>query len=362
MLLRLANRDCVTYDEKMQDREHVPSALAAELGGLPLKNPVICGSGEHVMTEAAIDAAIDAGVAAVVAKSAGASEAARRQLDSATYVLLDGDWSPAAWDAPPAGASLLNRSGLVDMPFEEWAQMLARADRRAAQRGAYVVGSVLPAMPEQAPALAASMAQAGVRWIELNLSAPHATEAGDRILRVEEPAGVREIVRSVRAAVDATLTVKLTSETADVAALAAAACDGGADSVCLCGRRMGFLPDPDTGLPVLGTFGAFGGGWELPLTLRWIAKTRARSGPALPILGTGGARCGLDVVRFLLAGASAVQLTTVVYAGGTAALERVLAQLTRHLRERSTSVAELVGAAADAVLTYDEAASVRRRP
>lgn len=342
----------------MQDHEQgAAAALATELGGLVLKNPVICGSGEHVMTEQAIDAAIDAGAAAVVAKSASASQAARRQLDGAAYALLASDWSPAARDAAPPGVSLLNRSGLVDVPFGEWTRTLARADRRAARRGAYVVGSVLPAAPEEAPGLVRTMADAGVRWVELNLSAPHATEAGDRILRVEDPAGVREIVRSVRDAVDVALTVKLTSETADVAALAAAARAGGADSVCLCGRRMGFLPDPDTGLPVLGTFGAIGGSWELPLTLRWVAKTRAQSGPGLPVVGTGGARSGRDVVRFLLAGAAAVQLTTVVYAGGFAALEQVLADLARHLHERSASVAELIGAAADAALTYDEAAA-----
>lgn len=340
----------------MQERDGASAAQQTRLGSLLLKNPVICGSGEHVMTEAAIDAAVDAGAAAVVAKSAGVSEAARRQLDSAAYVVLDPEWAPLAPGASPPGASLLNRSGLVDVPLEEWAQTLARADRRAGERGAYVVASVLPAAPEEAPVLARAMAAAGVRWIELNLSAPHATEAGDRILRVEDPDGVRAIVESVRAAVDATLTVKLTSETADVAALAAAARDAGADSVCLCGRRMGFLPDPSTGLPVLGTFGAFGGSWELPLTLRWIAKTRARSGPALPILGTGGARGGADVVRFLLAGASAVQLATAVYTGGFGAIERAIAELAAYLRERSTSVAELVGAATDAVLTYDEAA------
>jgi dihydropyrimidine dehydrogenase (NAD+) subunit PreA/dihydroorotate dehydrogenase (NAD+) catalytic subunit len=340
----------------MQHREQAAARLATQVGRLSLKNPVICGSGEHVMTESAIDAAIDAGVAAVVAKSAGTSEAARRQLDSAAYAVLGPDWSIVASGEPPAGGSLLNRSGLVDVALDEWARTLARADRRAAARGAYVVGSVLPAVAEDAPAIALAMAGAGVRWIELNLSAPHATEVGDRILRIEEPAAVRDVVASVRAAVDAFLTVKLTSESADVAGLAAAAHAGGADSVCLCGRRMGFLPDPDTGLPVLGTFGAFGGGWELPLTLRWIAKTRARCEPALPILGTGGARCGRDVVRFLLAGACAVQLTTAVYTGGFAVLEQALADIARHLEEHGTSVGELVGAAADAVLTYDEAA------
>ncbi len=332
------------------------AALRTTVGGIELKNPVICGSGEHVMTAVGIDAAIDAGAAAVVAKSTGFSAAAARQLDRAAYALLGPDWAPVAGPSPPAGSSLLNRSGLVGVPFDEWARQIAQADRRAADRGAWVVGSVLPALADEVPAMVVGMQSAGVRWIELNLSAPHATEAGDRILRVGDPERLREIVRSARAALgaDALLTAKLTSETADVTALAEAARAGGADSVCMCGRRMGFLPDPGTGEPVLGTFGAIGGGWELPLTLRWIAKSRNRLGPELPIIGTGGARGGLDVVRFLLAGASAVQLATAVYAGGPAALERTLLELAGHLEERGHTVAELIGAAADSTLTYDQ--------
>lgn len=336
--------------------------VAVELGPVPLKNPIICGSGEHVMTEAALNAAIDAGAAAVVAKSAGdSSENARRQLDGAAYALLRPDWTRAPWGEASPGTSLLNRSGLMAMPFDRWASVLGRADRRAAKRDAYVVGSVLPSTVAQAAELALQVSEAGVRWIELNLSAPHATEADDHILRVEEPAAVREIVRSVRDVLSGPLTVKLTSEAADVAALAEAARDEGADSVCLCGRRMGFLPDPATGRPVLDTFGAYGGGWELPLTLRWIAKTRLRLGSELPIVGTGGARRGMDVIRFLMAGASAVQFTTAVYTGGFGVLEQALAELTDHLRERRASARDVVGVAADAVLTYAEASRTEVR-
>lgn len=303
-------------------------------------------------------AALDAGAAAVVAKSAGDSEAARRQLDGAAYAALAPDWSVGTSDPAGPGGSLLNRSGLVDEPFDHWARVLARVDAYAEQRGAYVVGSVLPDTAEVAPLLAARMQDAGLRWIELNLSAPHATEAEGRILRCEDPASVAAITRAVRAVVDGVLTIKLTSEASDVVALAAAAREGGADIVAMCGRRMAFLPDLETARPVLGTFGAIGGSWELPLTLRWIAKTRLRLGAEVPILGTGGARCGLDVARFLLAGASAVQLATVVHVRGVAALSTALEELDTYLTRRRTSARELIGRAADAAVTYDEVAAL----
>jgi dihydroorotate dehydrogenase (NAD+) catalytic subunit len=324
----------------------VPPDLAVKVGPIGLKNPLVCGSGEHVMTEQGIIDALDSGVAAVVAKSANESEAARRQLSSAQYMLLGPDWQPLAWGAAPAGASLFNRSGLVDMPFQEWVALLARADANAAKRDAYVVASLIPADPARLPDLAAAVEAAGLRWLELNLSAPHAGELPEGA--VHRPAAehqVRRLTAAVRDACSLPLTVKLTAESDDVAALAAAAHSAGADAIALTGRHLGFLPDPATRRPVLGTFGAIGGSWALPLTLRWIAKTRR-------VLG---ARSGLDVARFLLAGASAVQATTVAMTEGPAGLQRMLDEFAAYLAQDGITPAGLVGAAADSALTYDQA-------
>ena len=63
--------------------------LAVKLGPIELKNPVVAGSGEATASADQIRRALDAGAAAVVAKSANESEAARRQLRAAEYVLLD---------------------------------------------------------------------------------------------------------------------------------------------------------------------------------------------------------------------------------------------------------------------------------
>src|SRR3954466_4251074 len=110
----------------------MPPDLRVSLGPLELLNPIICGSGEHVATYDGLVAAIDAGAAAVVAKSANESDAARRQSDSATWVFLD-------------DGTMLNRSGLVQEPWEDWLQILARADAHARQSGAWVAASLIPA-------------------------------------------------------------------------------------------------------------------------------------------------------------------------------------------------------------------------
>jgi dihydroorotate dehydrogenase (NAD+) catalytic subunit len=336
----------------------VPPELSVRLGSLDLRTPVVCGSGEHVMTAETIDAAVDAGAAAVVAKSANESAAARRQLASAEYAWLDERRRPTD---PGAGASLLNRSGLVDEPFGSWIETLARCDARARRRDAYVAASLIPADEQVLPELAAQVEQAGLRWLELNLSAPHAGEAvPGAIRRAEAAVRVGALTAGVRARVALHLSVKLTCETADAVALARAARDAGADSVVLTGRFLGFLPDLETRRPVLGTFGGYGGPWALPIALRWIAKTRLALGPELPLAGTSGARSGDDVARFLLAGASAVQLASAVLAEGPAALTRVTTELRAYLERTGLEAQALVGQAADAVLTYEQAADTMR--
>ena len=331
----------------------MPPDLSVRLGSFHLKNPLVCASGEWTMTADGIHAAVEAGVAAVVAKSTNESEAAKRQLDSAAYVLLDDEWRPAAEST--RGTSLFNRSGLVREPFDVWVATLAEADRAARASDAYVVASLIPADPDELPALARAFDEAGLRWLELNLSASHGEEAAPGAIElVGDAERVEELVGRVRAATKLHLTVKLPSS-GDVLALVGAAVESGADSVALVGRPLGFMPDLETRRPYLGTFGAVGGGWALPLTLRWVAKTRARFGSAVPILATNGVRDGRDVARALLSGATAAELGTAVWTNGPHALAGALAGLSKYLDEQGVGAEALIGEAADAVMTYEEA-------
>jgi len=110
---------------------------------------------------------------------------------------------------------------------------------------------------------------------------------------------------------------------------------------------------------VLGTFAAIGGAWALPLTLREVAKAHLAH-PDASIVGTNGARDGYDVARFLLAGASAVAMTSAVITDGPEALARSSAQLEEYCREQGVDARELVGEAARHVQTYEEVAIERR--
>jgi len=284
---------------------------------------------------------VDAGAAAVVAKSANESESARRQWEVRQHTMI--------------GDSYFNRSGLVPVPWEDWLETLVAADVYAREHGSYVVASLIPGGPAALPGLAADVEAAGLRWLELNLSAPHSGESRPgSVARAHGAAEAAAATAAVREAISIPLTVKLTGESGDVLALARAAREAGADHVAMIGRHMAFMPDLETRRPVLGTFGAIGGPWGLPLALRWVAKTRLALGADVPLIGTNGARSGGDVARFLLAGATAVQVATSVIVEGFGAVNRLVEELRVYLTEQGVDAQDIVGEAADAAMTYEE--------
>jgi dihydroorotate dehydrogenase (NAD+) catalytic subunit len=320
--------------------------LATRIGSLILPNPVICGSGEPVMTESGVRAALRAGAAGVIAKSVNEQPAAGRQLDKADYMSLR-----------IAGAlSLFNRSGLSQRDTADWFKAIAAIDRDAAADGKFVAASIVYAGAEGAETIARSARAAGLRVFELNVGAPHASEATPGAITQEtDPVRLGELVRCVRAATEGMqLWVKLTGLSSNLPALAVAAKDAGADAVCMMGRFMALIPDLDTFEPVLGTSAAYGGGWALPIVCRFLALSRRAVGSDFPLMGTNGIRSGTDVARMALAGASATELLSLVMHEGFGGLTRVLRELDDFLASREVRFSGIVGRAADSLRGYAE--------
>ncbi|HEY0185393.1 MAG TPA: dihydroorotate dehydrogenase [Rhodopila sp.] len=322
------------------------------VGSFDLPNPVICGSGEPVMTEAGIRAALRAGAAGVIAKSVNESAAAAHQLDRADYVRLDARAVPTAGQ----GVSLFNRSGLIRRDTAAWFAAIAAIDREARASGRFVGASIVYAGTDGAVAIAALARQAGLRVFELNVGAPHASEAAPGAIAQEtDPERLTDLVRRVRAAAAGMqLWVKLTGLSSNLPALAMAARRGGADAVCMMGRFMGVVPDLDTFAPVLGTSAAYGGGWALPIICRFLALTRRAAGDGLPLIGTNGIRSGNDVVRMALCGASAAELLSIMMHEGFGGLARVIGELDSFLEQRGLTFRDLIGRTADALAGYAE--------
>ena len=324
--------------------------LHVSIGSLQLKNPIVAAAAEHMIDAAGVVAAIEAGAGAVVVKSTNESAAAKEQLQRAEYVALDSDWTPVPWRADaPADVTLATRSGLSPKNFEAWLEEAVGLDRLARAHDALLVPSLIMSGLDPAIAMAREIERAGFRVLEFNIGTPYASQAAQNAVSTElKPERVAEIVTRLRAAVGLPIWVKLTGQSERVPDLAEAAVEAGAQSVVLAGRLLGLVPDLDTMAPMLGTSLGIGGFWNLPLTCHWLALSRARLGPATPLIGINGARHGLDAARMMLAGATAVGFASEVMLRGFGVLTAAVEALDAHLAAKGLVAADLVGRAADA--------------
>jgi dihydroorotate dehydrogenase (NAD+) catalytic subunit len=322
--------------------------LNTTIGRVALKNPLIAGSAEHMIDADGVQRALKAGAGAVVVKSVNESEAARDQLQRAEYMVLNDRWEPVPWgpDAP-LHAYIACRSGLTPQSFDEWLEQTATLDREARAYDSYAVASVILANLNNTVAMARQIEQAGIRVLELNIGTPYASQAKGAVSTELDPARITTIVSAVRAAISIPLWVKITGQSERVPDLAAAAFAAGGEAVVMAGRSLGLIPDIETFEPMLGTTLGVGGYWNLPLTCQWLALSRAKLGPDKPLIATNGAQSGLDMARMMLAGASAVEMSSPVMLRGFGLLSDALAEFSAYLQRKGVTSCALIGRAAD---------------
>jgi dihydroorotate dehydrogenase (NAD+) catalytic subunit len=171
--------------------------------------------------------------------------------------------------------------------------------------------------------------------LELNLSCPNVTAP-------EEEATA--IVTAARAATGKPLYAKLSPALPDVASVASAAAEAGADGLSLVNTIRGLELDPRTLRPRLALGpGGYSGPALRPIALACVHA--CASAVALPIVGMGGVQSGRDALDLVAAGATAIGLGTVLFADPSAAV-RVREELEAETLARGAeSPAELLGVA-----------------
>lgn len=175
--------------------------------------------------------------------------------------------------------------------------------------------------------------------VELNMSCPNVSGGVDF---ATNPEMTRQVISAVREKCQLPVIAKLTPNVTNIVEIAAAAAEGGADAVTLINTLMGVAIDWKRRKPVLGNvFGGLSGPAIKPVALRIVCQV-ARA-VDIPIIGVGGIQNLDDVMEFLVAGASAVQIGTAsFYTPGLAS--RLPGELSELLEnEGMASVKEIIG-------------------
>jgi dihydroorotate dehydrogenase (NAD+) catalytic subunit len=265
---------------------------AVDFCGLRLAHPIVNGSGTYDAIAARRvfgDALLDAfPFSAFVSKTI-------------TLQPRSGNPPPRLWETP---AGLINSIGLPNRGLQGYLEHdLPELAALPVPLITNVMGST---EAEVAQLVEAVDARAEIAAIELNVSCPNVRTGLDI---GADPASLGALVRAVRPLTRKPLIVKLTPNTADVAAVAAAAEEAGADAVSLVNTLRAMALAPGTHEPWLGgRTGGLSGPAIRPVALAQVASVAARV--AISIVGMGGVTSGEHARDLLAAGATLVAVGT----------------------------------------------------
>lgn len=150
----------------------------------------------------------------------------------------------------------------------------------------------------------------GISGIEVNISCPNIAAGGYNF--GWDPEMSADVTRAVRQATTLPVIVKLSPGAAEVAAVAGAVEEAGADAVSLINTLVGMTIDTRTRRPVLANeTGGLSGPAVKPVAVRMVYQVASKV--AIPVIGIGGICVLNDALEFIMAGAAAVQVGTAIF-------------------------------------------------
>jgi len=304
------------------------SRLETTLCSVRLPNPTVLASGILGTSAALLERVARAGAGAVTAKSASLEP--RAGHPNPTVI---------SWEA-----GLLNAVGLANPGAAAQVEILCDARSRLAPLGVPLIASVFAGTAAEFALVSRQLAAAEPDFLELNISCPN---VGDEFGRpfAADPRAAAEVTRAVKAVVSRPVIVKLSPNVADIAAVARAVEEAGADAIAAINTVRGMAIDVRAARPVLANrFGGLSGPAIKPVAVRCVFECFAAV--SIPIIGIGGVSSGLDAAEMIMAGATAVGVGSVVYQDGPEAFARITHELAAFMAEEGYgSVEEMRGVA-----------------
>jgi dihydroorotate dehydrogenase (NAD+) catalytic subunit len=301
--------------EKPGARPLPPVYMATSLGGVTIPNPMLTASG-CAAAGRELDQFLDVtDLGAVVTKS----------------IMLKPRSGRATPRMAETASGMLNSIGLQGPGVDAFVDNdLAWLKRRGARAVVSIAGSSVDEFTKLAQRLRNTD---GICGVEVNISCPNVEDRG--LVFACDPLAAAAVIAAVRrsTAPGVPVIAKLSPDVTDIVAVARAVVDAGADGLAMINTSLGLVIDTQTMRPTLaGVTGGLSGPAIRPIAVRCVWQVHAAL-PTVPIVGMGGIRTGLDALEFILAGASAVAVGTVIFNDPGSPI-RVLHELQRELGDR----------------------------
>jgi dihydroorotate dehydrogenase (NAD+) catalytic subunit len=300
-----------------------PPDLSVSIAGIPLKNPIIAASGTFGYGVEFEDVVHLSKLGGMVVKGLSKEP-------------MIGNPPPRLWET---AAGMLNAIGLQNIGAQAFLD--EKLPRLRQIKDVVVIANVFGYTREDYEHSIQILNNGeGIAAYELNVSCPNTQHGGLQF--GSDPRSLDEVVTTAKRVAHRPLIVKLSPNVTSIAQMAYVAQEAGADALSLVNTFVAMAIDPETRKPRIANVTAGLSGPAIkPIAVRMVYD--AAHAVKIPVIGMGGISTAADVVEFMLAGASAVEIGTASY-WDPCATEKIVDELQQWCVEHHVArVADLTG-------------------
>ncbi|HET7242338.1 MAG TPA: dihydroorotate dehydrogenase [Nitrososphaeraceae archaeon] len=302
--------------------EKQSDTLSVNVGPMRLRNPTMLASGILGISQDIFERLYNNNIGAIVTKSISVDP-------------MKGYANPTI--VPLGNKTYLNAVGLSNPGVYAFSHEIMR------NKFVPIVVSLVGSSEKDFPKMISFLDSLNVIGYEINLSCPHVSKMGMEI--GDDPEMVSLIIRTIKRHTRKPISVKIGIGSMDVVEIARVAVESGADMITAINTVRAMKIDVQSMIPVLSNvIGGLSGKAIKPIGIRCVYEISKVLN--VPVIGCGGVSSWEDVVEYMIAGASAVQIGSILGNSDDTFFNRITSGLKRYLaRKGIKNIGEIVGLA-----------------
>lgn len=295
--------------------------LSIDIAGIRLRNPLLLASGFLGISQEIFNRLYNDGLGAIVSKSISVSP-------------LEGYKGPTVVSLGEKG--YLNAIGLSNPGSDAFANEIINNQTP-------LIVSIVGSSVSEFPKLISKFDKLNILGYEINLSCPHVAKMGMEV--GDDPELVIKIIKTIKSKTKKPIIIKVGIGNTDVLKLATIIQESGADAITAINTIRAMAINVETGMPILSNkIGGLSGIPLKPIGVRCVYEISKKV--TIPVIGCGGIFTWEDALEYILAGATAIELGSVIGYEGLKAFNQIKLGIIRYLEKKGyKNIKEIVGLA-----------------
>ncbi|HLN35773.1 MAG TPA: dihydroorotate dehydrogenase [Nitrososphaeraceae archaeon] len=298
-----------------------PNDLSVDIAGIHFRNPLLLASGFLGISQEIFNRLYKSGLGAVVSKSI-------------SVVPMEGYKGPTIVSINQK--SYLNAIGLSNPGADAFSEEISN-------NTVPLLVSLVGSSATEFPNLIKKFDKLNILGYEINLSCPHVAKMGMEV--GDDPTLVTKIIKTIKANTKKPVIIKVGIGNVDVVKLADLIEESGADAITAINTIRAMTINTETGMPILSNkIGGLSGSSIKPIGVRCVYEISKKV--SIPVIGCGGIMNWEDVIEYMLAGATTVELGSVIGYHGLGVINKIIKGINGYLNKKGyKSVKEIIGIA-----------------